>query len=191
MAWVVFRFVSAQPTPLPVLRQVSAFSLTNQLGEGVTHDRLQGQVWVANVIFSRCPTQCHVLSQQMAALQRLLQGQPLARLVSFTADPEVDTPSVLLSYGKRYGAESEHWWFLTGLKAELYRTAITDLGFTVVENSVPNPKFEDMFIHSNFFAVVDARGRLRAVVQGETPNAVRLLAEMVQRLIKEKQDDVR
>ena len=53
----------------PVISTAHEFTLTNQLGQAVGARDLRGQVWVANVIFSRCPTQCRRLSAQMEAVQ--------------------------------------------------------------------------------------------------------------------------
>lgn len=185
MTWVVFRYFTVAPAPLPVIREVIPFTLTNQLGNAISKDQLKGNVWVAVVVFSRCPTLCHALSQQMARLQSKVPASAPVRFVSLTADPETDSPSVLETYSKRYGADPERWWFLTGSKADVYHAAIAGLGFTVVENSVPNPKLEDLFIHSNFFALVDKAGRLRAVVQGERAVAEAELLRRIDQLVKE------
>jgi protein SCO1/2 len=181
----VYRFLTVVPAPLPVIREVVPFTLTNQVGLAVGKEELKGNVWVAVVIFSRCPTLCHALSQEMARLQSKIPSTAPVRFISLTADPETDTPSVLATYSKRYGADSNRWWFLTGPKVDVYRTAIAGLGFTVVENSAPNPKIEDLFIHSNFFALVDKAGRLRAVVQGERPSAESELLAKIGQLLKE------
>jgi len=186
MAWVVVRFVQIDGKKLPVLGEVGSFSLTNQLGQSVSRESLKGRIWVANVIFSRCPTQCHRLSQQMSRLQNALSENGRVRLVSLTADPSFDTTRVLEAYGKRYGADPDHWWLLTGDKSELYRLAIKDLGFTVMENSTKDPKIEDLFIHSAFFAIVDDSGRLRAVVHGEKAGAEFDVTTIVSRLSREK-----
>src|SRR2546429_4462266 len=39
---------------------------------------------------------------------------PEVKLVSFTVDPEHDTPSALAEYAARYHAQPERWHFLTG-----------------------------------------------------------------------------
>lgn len=181
----MIRYLTVAPAPLPVVREVVPFSLTNQVGKVISNGQLKGKVWVAVVVFSRCPTLCHALSQQMARLQSKVPPTSPVRFVSLTADPETDTPAVLETYSKRYGADPERWWFLTGPKSDVYHTAIAGLGFTVVENSVPSPKLEDLFIHSNFFALVDKSGRLRAVVQGERAVAEAELLRKIDQLVKE------
>ncbi len=173
----------SRPAPLPVISQLQPFSLTNQLGDRVSPAELQGTIVVANVIFSRCPTQCHQLSRRMARLQEQLG--PEVRLVSFTADPQFDSPAVLKQYGQRYGTDPARWWFLTGPKAEVYRVAEKDLLFTVMDTGEANPRLEERFIHANNFVVLDRQGRMRAVVSDEAPDVERQLAALVRRLVRE------
>jgi protein SCO1/2 len=169
---------------LPVIGSVKPFALTNQLGAVVTDESLRGQVVVADVIFSRCPTLCHRLSQQLARLQSQL---PIGvRLLSLTADPAFDTPAVLAKHGQRYGTDPAKWWFLTGTKADVYRVATNSFLFSVMENPEPEPaQLEDLFIHAADFKIVDRQGRLRAVVYGEETNAVERILGLVKQLRRE------
>jgi protein SCO1/2 len=105
-----------------------------------------------------------------------------ARMVTLTADPEFDTPEVLKRYGKQYEANPERWWFLTGNRKEIYRLAIEDLKFTVLETGTPGGKLEDLFIHSANFVIVDRHGNLRAVVQSEDVNAEEEVVRVLQDL---------
>lgn len=177
------RPVAAEPPP--VIGSVKPFALTNQLGVAVSEADLRGQVVVADVIFSRCPTLCHRLSQQMAKLQAQIPAG--VRLLSLTADPAFDTPTVLAKHGQRYGTDAAKWWFLTGTKAEVYQVATNSLLFAVMENPEPEPaKLEDLFIHSADFKIVDRLGRLRAVVYGEETNAVERILSLVNQLQRER-----
>jgi protein SCO1/2 len=181
---VVYVVTETRRVDLPVIGSLKPFMLTNQLGEAVTVGSLSGQVVVADVIFSRCPTMCHRLSQQMAKLQsEIPQG---VRLLSLTADPSHDTPGVLARHGQRYGCDPAKWWFLTGSKSEVYGVATNSLLFSVMENPEPEPaKLEDLFIHSADFKILDRRGRLRAVVYGEETNAVERILGLVKQLRRE------
>src|SRR5262245_35033914 len=55
--------------PLDIVGEVPSFALTNQLGQPFSNANLLGQVWVADVIFSRCPVSCERMTQRMLALQ--------------------------------------------------------------------------------------------------------------------------
>jgi protein SCO1/2 len=164
----------------PILSELHDFSLTNQLGNPVNRASLRGRISVVNVVFSRCPTQCRRLSAQMQRIQsRIPSG---VRLLTLTADPEHDTPEVLKRYGLEYQVSSDKWWMLTGRKSEVYRVAVADLKFAVVESGEPSPKIEDLFIHSADFGVLDSEGRLRFVVHSEDSDAEDQVLRSVKRL---------
>lgn len=171
-AWLLrtLRPQRSLPRELPVLGHVSAFNLTNQQGQPFAFSQLTGTVWVADIIFTRCPGPCVRMSQQMKALQTALSlGSPV-RLVSLTADPAHDTPAVLQDYGVRFQADPARWIFLTGAKADVYRLAIKDLLLAVEENAETN-SLENLFIHSTKFVLVDRQGALRGVFDGEDPDS--------------------
>jgi len=102
------------------------------------------------------------MTRHMAELQSALPaGQPV-RFVTFTSDPEFDTPAMMKRYATQYGANSYRWWFLTGDKQEIRRLEAQDFKFVVVEKK-PEEKeaLDDLFIHSTFFMLVDGDGKLR------------------------------
>lgn len=69
---------------------------------------------LVDFIFSTCSTICPLLSAGFAHFQDQLGPQrENVQLVSFTIDPEYDTPAILDEYSERYGAE-KGWTFLTG-----------------------------------------------------------------------------
>ena len=171
----------------PLTRPIPDFHLTNQFNMPVNLESLAGFVWVADVIFSTCPGQCHQLSQQMRAVQKRLPPGGSVRLVSLTADPEYDTPPVLDKYGQRYGYQPSNWLFLTGPKSPVYDLAIKGLLFSVVEQPENlRANVDDRFIHSTAFALVDRDGLLRGVVQGEETNAVEQILARVNWLLLER-----
>lgn len=168
--WKLSRLAKLPPAP-PVLGQVSSFSLTNQAGQVVTLDQLLGKVWIADIIFTRCPGPCAQMTRSMAELQTLVAGLADVRLVSLTTDPEFDTPPVLADYARRAGARSEIWQFLTGTPAELRKLAVNGLRLTAIEkDSAQQESANDLFIHSTVCVVVDRKGRLRASFETTGPD---------------------
>ena len=53
-------FQGARKSSLPVLGQVSDFTLTNQAGQLVTLVDLTNHVWLADIIFTRCAASCPI-----------------------------------------------------------------------------------------------------------------------------------
>ena len=72
-----------------------AFQMTERSGKPVALDDLKGKVWVASFVFTRCSGPCPQVSATMARLQKELNLKETAdlRLVTFTVDPDRDTPN--------------------------------------------------------------------------------------------------
>jgi protein SCO1/2 len=156
----------APANKLPVIAQVADFTLTNQLDRPVRLADLRGQVWVADIIFSRCPGPCATMTKRMSELQTALPLNVPVKLISLTTDPEHDTPRALTTYAQRFGADSNRWHFLTGPKADLVKLAVNSLKLTVLDQeAAKRTSPNDLFIHSTIFVVVDKQGRLRAVFE--------------------------
>ncbi|MBI3882288.1 MAG: SCO family protein [Verrucomicrobia bacterium] len=166
LAYVRERVAAGRTGPLPVIGAIPAFQLTNQLGAPVSLEQLRGQVWVADIIFTRCAGPCAKMTRQLAELQNALPAGAPVRFVSLTTDPDFDTPGVLKKYGARFGASDARWSFLTGPKPELGRLAREGLKLAAIEKQAGERDNEaDLFIHSTVFVVVDRQARLRAVVE--------------------------
>ena len=158
-------FVRSRLGPqLPVLHQLSDFSLTNQNNKVVSLQDLKGDVWIADIIFTRCPAQCARMSKNMSTLQKEL---PNVKFVSLTADPGFDTPDILKTYSKHFDA-TENWSFLTGSKSNVYWVAMDGLKLAVDDRKPEEREnINDLFIHSKNFMLVDKKGRLRAGFEGD------------------------
>jgi len=151
---------------LPPIAKVAAFTLTNQNNQAVSLADLQGRVWIADIIFTRCPVQCPRMSKQMKELQTALPTASKAKLVSLTTDADYDTPPVLQKYADRFEADTNRWMFLTGDKRAVANLAIDSLKLTAVEKK-PEERTapEDLFVHSTIFVIVDKHAQLRGVFQ--------------------------
>ncbi|MGC3957300.1 MAG: SCO family protein [Verrucomicrobiota bacterium] len=149
--------------PLPVWGTVADFTLTNQLGQPVTLANLRGKVWLADIIFTRCPGPCARMTRQMAEIQAALAGRSEVQLISLTTDPDFDVPAVLEKYAAHYQAQPGRWQFLTGPKLTIAAVAADSLKFTALEKPAEQrTSADDLFIHSTTFVLVDKQGRLRA-----------------------------
>ncbi len=118
----------------------------------------------------------------MRALQLALAGGPEnVRLVSFTLDPKTDTPSTLRTYAKRFKADPSRWLFLTGTdEDEIYRLATE--GF--FQTAIP-PSKDETIIHSNYFVIVDKRGRIRSAHDGLDPKSTKRILHDIERRLAE------
>ena len=177
-----------QNPPLPVYATVPDFALTNQFGRVISMSDLRGKVWVADIIFTRCPGPCPKMTKQMGELQAALPPEEPVILLSLTADPDFDTPEVLRRYGEERGASADRWHFLTGQKADLYRLATKGLLLALDEVKPEQRESErDLFVHSTRFVVVDKQGRIRASFDGAEPSSRPRILETIRVLMQEKQ----
>jgi len=186
VAFVRAQFVeSGLGQRLTPIADVPDFTLTNQFGQPVLLSNLLGHVWVADVIFSRCPVSCERMTQRLKALSQEVPSRLPVKFVSVTADPGYDTPAILKSYAEARGLDQARWHFLTGLKTNVYALAIDGLKFTVLDNDQrTNPN--DLFIHSTTFVLVDKRGRLRGSFEGTDDAERKQLLLAVKKLARER-----
>lgn len=174
--------------PLPVIGPVADFTLTNQAGRATTLADLRGRVWLADIIFTRCPGPCARMTRQMRSVQDALPADSQARLVSLTTDPDFDSPKVLGEYAERFGADPNRWTFLTGTKKELGRLAIDSLKLTAVEKKPEERESaDDLFVHSTIFVLVDRQARVRGIYEtgGESvewTNVLPVIVSAIKRL---------
>ena len=149
------------PDDLPIIGELDDFSMTNQQGEIVCRDDLLGKVWLADVIFTRCPGPCAMMTTRIADLQATLPEEWPVKFISLTADTEYDTPQVLRSYAESYHAEPQRWSFLHSTKPAIVDLAVKNLKLIVLDKEQEQQSANDLFIHSTTMALVDKHGRLR------------------------------
>ena len=155
-----------RPVELPVYGPVADFTLTNQIGQLTTLADLRGRVWIADIIFTRCPGPCLRMTRQMKELEAALPPNSRIKLVTLTTDPDFDTAPVLTKYAERFNVDTNRWTFLTGTKPEIGNLATTSLKLAAVEKEAADRTSpEDLFIHSTVFVLVDKAGQLRGVYQ--------------------------
>jgi protein SCO1 len=164
--------VACKPaSTLPVLFPAPQFDLIDQTGRPFSSSHLTGKVVVANFVFTTCTDICPLLTATMAQVRdRLKQANLLgekAAIVSFSVDPENDTPAALTAYGERFGANPAEWRFLTG-----DRRAIDELligGFKVGRPppAARTPGAAPEIVHTDRFAIIDPRGQVRAMLSGD------------------------
>jgi len=156
-------------TPLQDFGEVPAFRLTNQLGAPFGSDELRGRVWIANFMFTSCPSSCPRLTRHMARVQtRLSDIRDRVRLVSFSVDPTVDTPERLRTYAGRYGVDARMWSMLTGPNDAVQRISVQ--GFNL---AVEAPAYEGArpanynILHGEHIMLIDQRMHIRGYFRAD------------------------
>jgi protein SCO1 len=179
-----FGYVMRQHRPQAALAfygRVPTFQLVDQRGAPFTEGSMIGHVSVVDFIFTRCTASCPRLTARMADLQgRFARAGSGARLVSFTVDPENDTPAVLADYAARNGADPSRWSFVTGPIDSVKATVVS--GFKVAMEKLPKGASDSDVTHGDWFVLVDAAGSLRGYYATDDPGGIDRLARDVGQL---------
>ncbi len=160
-----------------MLATLPPFELLERSGRPVTLETLRGRTFVADFIFTRCTGICPAMTARMARLRAELPAA--VRLVSFTVDPEYDTPEVLSRYAQKWGA-TEDWLFLTGPPDALERLASE--GFRLGLAPDPAADGDAPLVHSPRFVLVDGLGRVRGYYDSADETAMKSLVADARRL---------
>lgn len=153
----------------PVLWTAPEFSLVDQQGRLISTSALRGHVWIANFIFTRCTSVCPTLTAKMRVLQRELAGADL-RFLSFSVDPEHDTPSALREYAEVWGKHETRWSLLHTEPGSLQH--LSD-GMRVV--ALANGDGQSPILHTSLFFLIDRAGRVRGQYDSNDGRAIQKL----------------
>jgi protein SCO1/2 len=159
---------------------VPSFQLVNQDGERFGSAQLMGKIWIADFIFTACPGPCPMISSRMSELQKPLEKTDV-HLVSFTVDPERDTPEVLRGYAEKLHAQPKRWDFLTGPKSAIY-----DLSRNGFKLAASDSEEDGIPVHSTRMVLVDRHGEIRGYYEATAPDAVTKLLADTSHLLREQ-----
>ena len=160
---------------------VPAFQLTNQNGQSFGSAQLTGKIWIADFVYTTCPGPCPMISGRMSELQKPLEKTDV-HLVSFSVDPEKETPEVLRRYSEKLQAEPGRWDFLTGPKPVIYRLSHDGFKLAVSDGS----DAQGIPVHSTRMVLVDRHGQIRGYYDGTEPEAITKLLADTNHLLREE-----
>ncbi|MDX1402700.1 MAG: SCO family protein, partial [Kiloniellales bacterium] len=147
---------------------VPDFVLTDQDGRPLSNHDLAGRVWVANFVFTRCRGTCPMLTRKMQEVERWIHsyGDGKIKIVSFSVDPERDTPSDLKKYATMFGIDTNVWKFVTGPEPQIravvvngFKSGMKQVG-AIHESPAAGDTLFDI-LHGERFVLVDPQGEIR------------------------------
>lgn len=163
--------------------EVGEFTAVNQDNEEVTNEDFSGEWWVADFVFTNCTTVCPPMTRNMSALQDTLDEKELndkVQLVSFSVDPENDTPEALTEFSEEHNADLDNWTFLTGYDFEDIQKLSVDSFKSPVDPPLPD---DDQVGHGTRFFLVDPDGNVHKNYMGTESEAMDELAEDLEKLV--------
>ena len=157
------------------MHKVPAFSMINQDSSIFTEKELKDKIYIAEFFFSTCPTTCVKMTSELLRVQDYFQKNNNIKIVSYSVNPDYDTPEVLKNYASTYGINTDFWTLLTGNKSEIYD--IARCGYFVVAK--PDEADKANFIHTDKVVLIDKENQIRGYYNAtEREDVDRLITEI-------------
>jgi len=149
------------------LGTIGTFALTDEMGRPFADDALHGHVTIVNFIFTRCDTICPVSTMKMERIQAKTEDvAKQVKLVSFSVDPDYDTPARLLEYATKYRYEPDRWRFVTGEHDAVY-DVIEHQFMTSMMRLPDKPNGVPDISHQGYFLLLDKNAHLRGIYDSD------------------------
>lgn len=164
--------------------RVKNIQLTNQLGDVIMLDSIQGKVIIADFFFTRCPSICPTLTRNLKKIQDALKlkddmhraDTSFVQFLSFSVDPTRDSVPVLRKYSDKYGINPDVWWLLTGPKKTIYDFSLDELKLGVADGE----GVDSNFIHTGKMVLLDKEHIVRGYYDGlDSVDITRLANDIV------------
>ncbi len=181
--YAMIKYTDFEEVKLPVLNTVQPFVFLRQDSIMAAQKDIRNRVYVAEYFFTTCKGICPKMNKNMKAIYEQFKTDSSFLIVSHTVNPDTDSLPVLRHYADSLGADVSNWWFLTGSKESLYKTARESYLLDDPKNSTKN--IDEQFLHTQFFTLVDRQGRVRGVYDGIKKEEVDQLMTDIKTLIKE------
>ncbi|MEK5175143.1 SCO family protein [Heyndrickxia sp. FSL W8-0496] len=138
--------------------KLNDFTFTDQDNKKFGLKDLKGSVWVADFMFTSCATVCPQLTKNMSDLQKEIKdkGYDDVKFVSFSVDPEIDTPKAMKDYAAKFDADFSTWHLLTGYSQEDIESFAKDN----FQAWVKKPDNDTQVIHDTKFFLMNKDGEL-------------------------------
>ena len=166
-----------------IYHQVPYFLYLTQDSTELSSDDIKGKVWVAKFFFSTCPTICPPMTSSMKQLREdLSEFDDDLVYLSFSINPNKDTPNRLKEYITEHGIENtDNWFFLTGVEEDKTHVLGTE-GFMI--HAMSDDNAPGGYAHSPNFILVDQNLHVRGLYDGLEPDQVAQLKEDIKKLLK-------
>lgn len=143
------------------------------------------KIWVAKFFFTHCPTICPPMTSAMKEVNNeLSDASDEVVFLSFSIDPDRDTPGRLQTYIERHEIKADNWYFLTGDESETHQLGVD--GFRI--HAEANDASPGGFAHSPNFVLVDENQNIRGVYDGLDKKERDRLVSDVRKLLENKNE---
>jgi protein SCO1/2 len=158
---------------------VKDFNLINQNGNNITSKDYENKIYVVDFFFTRCPSICPIMTDNMKKIQDEYINNDDVMLLSMSVTPDIDDIEVLKDYAVEKGVNDSKWNITTGSKKHIYELARKSY-FAVVDQG--DGGLQD-FIHTPNFILVDTKKQIRGIYDGTEDNEILRLIKDINVLV--------
>ena len=178
---VEYKVVNGQEKMDTLYHTIREFHYLNQDSVPIKSETMKGKIWISDFFFTHCPTICPPMTSQMKRLNNNLSDlSGEIQFMSFSIDPERDTPSRLREYIKAHEIGALNWHFFTGNEQETHQLGIESfLVHAGTDDTQPGG-----FAHGDIFTLVDREGRVRGIYHGTEQEDVDKLEKDIRKLLE-------
>ncbi len=158
-----------------IYHTIQDFVMVDQQRGKVTRKALEGKISVVDFFFTSCPTICPKMTGHLKVVQEHFSREDDIQIISYSINPEHDTPDKLLSYAKAYDIDNNSWSLLTGNKEDIFS----------LSKSFKVRAFDDSqgeqtnLIHDGTFVLLDEKQRIRGYYNGlDLSDTQRMIADI-------------
>lgn len=143
-----------------IFHTVSNWKYLTQDSTFLTSSDVDDKIWIADFFFASCPTICVPMNESLDRIRDSLNKvtKDIAYL-SFSIDPEKDTPERLREYRKEHNFTGNNWHFLTGDQEKTKQMALDEFQILAQEDKTA----PGGFMHSPNFVLVDKDKHIRGI----------------------------
>jgi protein SCO1/2 len=199
-AGAIYQIVAPRLEPLPKYMALPEVNLVDQEGQAFDLNQTRGKVVVLSLIYTHCADTCPLTTAKMKQIQDRVRSAGLSnavQLVTFTVDPERDSPAVLKRFAGAYNFDPSNWVFLSGSNDQT-QVMIDGLGLYVERvyyvNDTPVPESTHpelaadtpyLVNHTDRIFLIDRQGYVRALQPGSRTDVDEAMG-LIQQIVKEK-----
>lgn len=167
------------PESKAAIASLPAYTFTNQFGKPFGSSELKGKAYIATFSFTSCTTTCPKFWDELVKVQHRVRGLGTnVAIVTFTVDPEFDSPDVLYKKGSQLKTNPYLWFMLTsndpGYIEFLNENFRTQIGR---KSLIGNTTLYEI-PHRDDLALVDTSGQIRGFYKSDKDGINRLMIDL-------------
>lgn len=165
-----------------IYHTIPKFAYLNQDSVMTRSKEFEGKVLIVDFFFTHCPSICPPMTAQMRRLN--LKTKDISKhleFLSFSIDPERDTPTRLRWYMEEKNIQAKNWSFFTGNEEATHL-----LARDFFNGAERNEQIDGGFGHTPYFILVDREGFPRGLYNGTLVDEVDKMEKDIRKLLKEE-----